>query len=175
MVSAFVDGPGGRLAVDFGFGAFLDKIEEHFGKRVLKALLILIGLAVALFCGKMIWEIALAPLVSFAVHTASNGEWIQALAKVFWNASAFAAGIGLASLIWTNFLSWRDYKKGQELLHRSDKILLRSDKLQAALEEKMADVNEINRQSGEILSNARDLIDKIKATRDFSDISDHRD
>ena len=36
----------GRAMMDFGFGAFLEKFEAHFGKRPTKVLLILIGLAI---------------------------------------------------------------------------------------------------------------------------------
>lgn len=136
MILAIAEGLGRRIAVDFGFGTFLEKIEEHFGKRTLKCLLILIGLSVALFCGKMIWDIALGPLVAFVVSTIATGSWIKALIKAFWTALAFAAGIGLASLLSANLLSWRQVKKGQELMDRTDA-------LSARVKESMAETREL--------------------------------
>ena len=47
--------------MDLGLGGFLEKFESHFGRGLTKALLILIGLAVATFSGSVVWEYLLLP------------------------------------------------------------------------------------------------------------------
>jgi len=48
--------------IDLGFGGFLEKFEQHFGSGLTKALLVVIGLAVATLCGSVIWTYLLLPL-----------------------------------------------------------------------------------------------------------------
>ena len=154
---AFAETVGRRIAVDFGFGALLDKIEEHFGKGVLKVFLVLIGLAVALFCGKMIWEIALGPLTTFLISTVANGQWIKALVQIFWMAIAVALGVGLASLISANLMSWRDYKRGKELLGQTKEL---HDVIKANIAEArsaITDSNEITQRARQVLMEATAL------------------
>lgn len=52
----------GRAVMDLGFGGFLEKFESHFGPGLTKALLVLIGLAIAALCGSVIWEYLLLPI-----------------------------------------------------------------------------------------------------------------
>jgi hypothetical protein len=50
--------------MDFGFGAFLEKFEEHCGRFATKCLVIIIGMAVCIYCTHLIYAFAVAPLVS---------------------------------------------------------------------------------------------------------------
>jgi hypothetical protein len=51
--------------MDFGVDGFLDKFEKHFGELATKALLILIGLAIAAVCIGAIWQWLVSPLLIF--------------------------------------------------------------------------------------------------------------
>lgn len=51
--------------MDFGFGAFLEKFEDHFGRAATKFLLALLGLAAVALAGSVVWNYLLEPMVAF--------------------------------------------------------------------------------------------------------------
>lgn len=53
----------GRTVMDLGFGAFLEKFEEYCGRFATRVLVIMIGMAVCLWCGNLIYKLAVTPLV----------------------------------------------------------------------------------------------------------------
>ena len=127
--------------VEIGFGAFLEKIEEHFGKGVLKMLLMLIGLAVALFCSKLIWDIALGPLVGFISETFAGGILPKEPLRYFWNGAALVAGVLLSGYLANlNNRIWRDKLREADSLEavvkarlERDPESLNTEEIQAAL------------------------------------------
>lgn len=156
MILGLAEGLGRRLAVDFGFGAFLEKFEEQFGRRALKALLILVSLAVAVFCCQLIWQIALGPLTILMANALATGTIVEALVNIFWLGVALAAGIGAASQMSASFASWRDYKRGQVLLRRTVE-------LEAELSEKVPMVENLTEEASAALTAARQILEEAKA------------
>lgn len=75
------------MAVDFGFGLFLEKFEEHYGKTTTKCLVGLIGVAVFAVCCNLIWGF-LAPIVGWTTNTAEGSS----LVWMAWRALSFVAG-----------------------------------------------------------------------------------
>ena len=114
---------GRRLLMDFGFGAFLEKFEEHFGKRASKGLVLLIGLCVALFCGQMIWTIALGPAVSLATQAMSRGNVWQILINVAWTAIFAAFGLGLGSFITASFARWHAVRRLKKTMFSAEETM----------------------------------------------------
>ena len=51
--------------MDFGIEGFLEKFEKHFGPRATKALLLLVGLAVASVCLATIAKFLVVPVLAF--------------------------------------------------------------------------------------------------------------
>lgn len=140
---AAIEGIGRRLLVDFGFGSFLEKFEEHFGKWPIRFLLLLIGLTATLACGKLIWEIALGPLID-AITKA--GLVVTAL-KAFWMGVAFAAGCAAASGFYVAYSKWRigrslvDIEQRQnELISKSERIGRQNDLFYEETEQKLAEM-----------------------------------
>jgi hypothetical protein len=70
---------GRALMMDFGFGSFLEKVEENFGKFVLRVLLVLIGLAVAVFCMRVIWVNAISPALDL-MGAMGVWKWLASVA-----------------------------------------------------------------------------------------------
>lgn len=116
--------------MDFGFGVFLEKFEEHFGKTALKGLLLLIGMAVALFCAKMIWEIGLGPLVD----AITKAGLTKTLLNLFWMGAAFAFGVAVSSALYIAFMTWRLNHRLTESEKLADLHLERIDRIEAELD-----------------------------------------
>jgi hypothetical protein len=99
--------------VEFGLGAFLEKIEQRFGKGPLDLLLLLVGLSIAVFCGKFIWSNALGPFVS---ALAATKFWEMAALAAF-GAVGLALGSAIAAFIAGSFVRWREarsYRRSQQ-------------------------------------------------------------
>lgn len=148
--------------MDFGFGAFLEKIEQHFGPRVLKVLLVLMGVAVAMVCSKLIWETALGPLVVLVSGALAKGSLFEAAVEVFWIAAAFVAGIAIAGLIFANMTSWLLVRRGQALMRRTIEMQDKAAKSMELTCEHLA-------KAGKLLEAARSIADEAGAMPKESD------
>lgn len=51
----------GRIAMDFGLGAYLEKFEEHFGPFWTRAMLTIVGFAIVVACGSVIYTNLISP------------------------------------------------------------------------------------------------------------------
>jgi hypothetical protein len=96
----------GRVTMDFGFGAILDKIEEHFGRRVTRWLLVLVGLAVAAACVGVIWTWLVAPLLAF-FH---SPEWQRTIVTLALASFGIGGGIALGLFLVSALGQWRRYR-----------------------------------------------------------------
>jgi hypothetical protein len=104
--------------MDFGFGTFLEKFEEHFGKWPLRILLLLVGLAVALFCADMIWNLALGPVVKNIV----SGGFAEGLSFALWTGIAWFFGFSITMLIATSLTKWRHKRALRRMLDRTEAL-----------------------------------------------------
>lgn len=84
--------------MDLGFGGFLEKFEEHFGKGWTKALLVLIGMTVATICLAIIWRYLIAPILLF-YNAPGNAEMIARISTAF-------AFLGAGSLWGLRIYDW---------------------------------------------------------------------
>jgi hypothetical protein len=64
----------GRAVMDLGFGGFLEKFEDHFGRGWTKAFLVLIGAAVVTICASTVWALFLHPVAVFLAETLTEPE-----------------------------------------------------------------------------------------------------
>jgi hypothetical protein len=119
--------------MEFGFGAFLEKFETHFGKRPTKVLLSLIGLAIVAATGSLIWHTALEPIVSAIVKDMPTRPR-HGILNLFWLASVIGAGIaagfgvaaGLVFLLRGHIFK-RHVKKLAKSREQTDRILSRAE------------------------------------------------
>ncbi len=61
--------------MDFGFGTFLDKFEQFYGKWATRFLVGLIGASIVAFCLALIWSSIIAPLTDWASNTPQGGTF----------------------------------------------------------------------------------------------------
>jgi hypothetical protein len=119
---AMMEWLGRRLVMDFGFGAILEKFEQHFGQRAVKIILGLIGLAIALTCAKVIWEIALGPTVSFAAQLTKNSSLWEVGVRVFWYGIAWVAGAAVSLFIAGSLVVWKQTRQLNALLSQAEDV-----------------------------------------------------
>jgi hypothetical protein len=95
-------------ALDLGFGGFLEKFEEHFGRGWTKALLTLIGLAIASVCIGIVWQYLVAPVLTFFQ---APGH-LESLARITLAGASIASGATIALRIY-------DWHQGRKLNPRA--------------------------------------------------------
>jgi hypothetical protein len=155
--------------MEFGLGAFLEKIEEHLGKRVLKIFLILVVGAASLFCAKMIWDIALGPVA----RTASGLGVFDAVFYIAWLAVGWVIGGAITTLIAGSFVRWREARAYKAALRRAEAML--DDMREFSGEQRgdiedmitrtralMEEIQEMHSASRLILQGAKDASEKLK-------------
>ena len=59
VAPSFLERVGRKVAMDFGFGAFLEKFEEYYGKIATRVLVGAMGLAVFSACMSLVWKLLL--------------------------------------------------------------------------------------------------------------------
>jgi hypothetical protein len=119
---------GRRLVMDFGFGAMLEKFEQHYGSRAVKIILGLIGLAVALSCAKIIWTIALGPAIGFIAKFFGVGTRLAVALKIFWMAVAWVAGMAFSVLVFSSFFFWKSGRELRTLLSQAENLSAEASK-----------------------------------------------
>ena len=85
----------GRTMMDFGFAAFLEKFEDHFGRPLTKVLLMLIGLAIISATCSIIWSTMLNPLLGLlSAQGPSSKSWDE-FVRIGWIAVTIGGGVAL--------------------------------------------------------------------------------
>jgi len=79
--------------MDFGFAAFLEKFEDHFGRLATKVILILIGLAIVSATGSIIWSTLIRPLAAL-IPLPGHSAW-ERITSLAWTALLIGGGIGV--------------------------------------------------------------------------------
>lgn len=145
--------------MDFGFAAFLEKFESHFGHWPTKILLFLIGTSVAIFCCSTIWSLALKPLIAPIVSSLSAGSIWKAFAETVWTGGALAFGALMASAFAAHLADWY-YVRNLRRLEKKSKRLL-SEEIKYVNDAKTA------------LAKAEQLTTRAKAMTESSQILHH--
>jgi hypothetical protein len=108
--------------MDFGFGAFLEKLEAAFGKRATNVLLVLIACAVAATCVSIIFGF-IKPILAFI-----NKDWAQPNSILtFANSVQLGATVLSAAFLASYFIDAMRIKetnrKTEETLSRAEDIM----------------------------------------------------
>ncbi|MET0250317.1 MAG: hypothetical protein ABW164_11390 [Sphingobium sp.] len=94
--------------MDFGFGNFLDKFEEHFGRLATRFLLKLVATGIASICVSLVWTHIISPTMDYFVVNYQN----YTLSKVFQGVSSPLFTVLLiivgASVLAADILAWRE-------------------------------------------------------------------
>lgn len=93
---------GGRIVMETGFGAVLERFEKAFGRRITNFILALIGIATTVFCCSVIWKLALGPAVAWLSTFSISIAQFETRVEVAWYAAAVAFGYGLTHLMIVN-------------------------------------------------------------------------
>jgi hypothetical protein len=136
----------GRALVDLGFGGFLEKFENHFGKGLTKALLVLIGLAVASVCGSIVWTYLLLPITQMIPDPRSGGAF--QFAKLVLIVAIFLMITNQLLQLFDNFVMRRLRKRYREEVERAEKLmaeLIETREITQALHDEVADNNAASR------------------------------
>jgi hypothetical protein len=103
---------------DLGFSGVVEKFEEHWGKRLTRWLLLVIGLGVAAVCVGAIWQWIVSPVLAFlqSPHRAS----------VFWALFLALLGVGgglsITLAIVEALVRWRRMKQVNSVLAEAHAI-----------------------------------------------------
>lgn len=85
--------------MDFGFAGLVDKFEDYFGRKVTKALLVLIAATVVSACMALIWKTFLNPLISTATKMFPAISSVHKWMALFELAVQIGLGLGLGLTI----------------------------------------------------------------------------
>lgn len=158
----------GRIVMDFGFGAFLEKFEENFGRTATRGLLLLIGLAVAITMVSLIFS-SIRPITSFLLNLISNIVDVNTLALIFF---LFGSSLSLVvfciyAVISHQFIRAYYKRKIAELrllLDKAEEICKRSQDFNSASRLLLEDVIHEGMTSGALSQEKVDLIQSLLST-----------
>lgn len=145
--------------MDFGFGDILNKIEEEFGKRITRWLLMLVGVAVAAGCVGVIWTALVAPLLTFlgSPQRAQTG-WSIALV-----AFGIGAGISLGSSFMKALADWRWMRTTKAKI---DVLEAEFDRVEIRTQESLKEAHRLLDESKEMYGGASNIVTNlVKAAR----------
>lgn len=108
--SALLERLGRRIAVDFGLGSLVTKLEEYFGKRVTGALLALVALAITVACIKFLWETAIGPIVRVIEGLVRGANLNDLLFQALIYLGGWVFGSGLLYLV-LRWLLWPRFER----------------------------------------------------------------
>ena len=93
--------------MDFGFGAFLEKFEAHFGRRMTKILPALIGVTVVTTCLGLISSQVINPMIQLLSPSWKRGDFLTLMFSTFWIGVGCAVGVGLGKILEYLFVTRR--------------------------------------------------------------------
>jgi hypothetical protein len=131
--------------MDFGFDGFLEKFEQHFGRGLTKALLLLIGLAITAACLGVIWQYLISPILAF-FQVPGRSEMI---AKIAVAGSTVMAGALVALRLY-------DWYLGRRIDRSAEAREALADRMRAT----EAVLDALERDRREKLKRSRELRDK---------------
>lgn len=114
--------------MDLGFGAFLEKFEEHAGKSATKYLVILIGSSVALVCANLIWTMAIRPVVASVLQAYQAGGFWAIAFQTFGLALALALGFGACLFTYGTIATWRLKRVYDKGIARMEALIAEADR-----------------------------------------------
>ena len=100
----------GSTAMDFGFGAFLEKFEEYFGRGMTRALMALIGIFITVFCGAAIVKTAIFPIYKLLVPVVAKETASSFVAPLFTVAGGVSFG-GFVGIVLLRAIEHRIYSR----------------------------------------------------------------
>jgi hypothetical protein len=156
--------------IEVGLGAFLDKVEEHFGKWVLRLFLVLVMGAVGIFCASIIWR-AVAPVA----HTVGGFGFWGTVLQVAWLAVGWIIGGAIATLVAGSLVRWQHIRSLKRTLRRAESLSRQTQELfdekMDFADRRMAEINEMHAQSRALCEASTFLADEIKRLSGRSDDS----
>jgi Na+/melibiose symporter-like transporter len=141
--------------MDLGFGGFLEKFENHFGSGLTKAMLILIGLAVASLCGSVIWAYLLLPIAQLIPDPRSGTAYQFAKLVLI---------LALFLMLTNQLLDLADNYLKKKLRGRLRENVERSERLMEELKDTRAEVDLLHKQVGDNNAASRLILDEAIAT-----------
>jgi len=140
--------------MDFGFAAFLEKFEEHFGRTATKIILILIGLAIVSATGSIIWNTLIKPLVGLLTMPGAPA-W-ERLTHLAWTAILMGGGIGVGFEAIAVLHNARAGRRLAASLRETKEILAESEELQKKIKETV-------RQAEDVLTTGELTVERVIA------------
>lgn len=115
--------------MDLGFGAFLERFEEHFGKGWAKFMLVLIGLAIVSVCASVVWTTLVWPIAEMVAEIwpepGTARAWVLAKFIVF--TAFFLMAVNWSLDMANNYLKVRLNRKLAGKLKTANEVLERSE------------------------------------------------
>lgn len=114
--------------MDLGFGAFLEKFEEHAGKSATKYLVILIGSSVALVCANLIYTMAVRPVIGGLILAYQAGGFWALAFQFLGLALALALGFGACVFTYGTLVTWRLKRVYEKGIARIEELIAEADR-----------------------------------------------
>jgi hypothetical protein len=133
----------GRTVTDFGFGSLVGKYEEYFGRRVTRALLIIVGLSVVAVGVGAIWQWLIAPILMLF----RTPLWGRTLAQLAIVAIAIGGGVAVGLMLVAALGDWHRFRKTRAIIDRSKELFDRADERYKCADASLNDIRQMNDQS----------------------------
>lgn len=171
--------------VDFGFGSFIEKFEDYFGRSVTKTILAILGFGVVVIVLGAVWEV-LAPLFNWATNTATGSSAtylayrivliVAAIGFLVSTAANFAQMIEYRGRIRSFFVELDSFAEAMDqaawftdeskAIMQDAKVLLEEEK--AALigdrtDDKIAELDSAIESSGRTSQEMREMAEKVRS------------
>jgi len=151
----------GRAVMDLGFGGFLEKFEDHFGRGLTKALLILIGLAVAAMCGSVIWTYLLKPIAELLPDPGNRSSEAYQFAKLTLIVALFLMITNQLISLADNYLKRGIRRQMREKVAEAQLLADRAEKNLAMAQAAFDRAEQASRETGDVLAEAGLLVEHV--------------
>jgi len=152
------------VVIDFGLAGLFDRFEKSFGKRTTNVLLVLIGLAIAATCVRLVVT-AISPVYFVLRDSIISSDGSRQLIDGILIGAVVLAGMILAALIAHAIEIRHKYysitETAEENITNSAELIKRSDDGMRETKETLDDAQRVNQESKEILAELLQIRDKV--------------
>ncbi len=142
-----IEAAGRAVAMDIGLGSFVEKVEEYCGKQIARWFIILMVLAVSVFCMKAIWD----NLVEPSFKLSQTPVWGRTIGAYTWFFITLVAGVASGSALAASFGRWRRVKQLNSIIAKAEALM---DKTQEQHDRHVTELRDATAQGEEMLEAA---------------------
>ncbi len=151
--------------MDFGFGSFLEKFQEFYGKRATKVLVGAIGISVLVFCIGLVWSTVVDPVWNWTSDTVERSSTAYLFMKFLQHALVAVLIFAFVTNISLQFDLWSQINEVGQIRDDAQDTMDEIKNSAQELDGRAADIERMTKEARSILKDTSDLLNDVKAQK----------